>query len=1012
MANELQPLSLLFQNRLFRIPDYQRGYAWLDQQLVDFWDDLVNLQPDRYHYTGLLSLKPLKSKETSDWGEDLWLVENGYKPCHIVDGQQRITTFVILLNEIVNFLRKVDENEGKSDKDITLGYETVEEIVSKYICKKRPPNRVVTTYLFGYEVDNPSAEYMRYKVFEEPYSGNVNETYYTKNLKFAKNFFAENVRNLYEESGGNGLEAVDTLYKKLTQRLMFNLHEIDDDYDVFVAFETMNNRGKKLTNLELLKNRLIYLTTLYDDKLFDEKDKAALRKKVNDAWKEVYFQLGRNENVPLSDDDFLRAHWIIYFRYSRKRGDDYIKFLLSKFSSKGIFEKTPVLVETEPDALISDYVVEAETEDTDSVEADEPETIEVSKLQPKEIEDYVNSLKDMAKYWYDTYFPFESANLTPEEQKRVDRLNRIGIGYFRPLVATIISRRDISVESRIEIFDAIERFIFVAFRMGNFNASFGSSDYYRAAHQIYVKHKNVDELCQEIYDRTTNEMDFASKNFVTRIEKFFSSGNGYYDWNGLRYFFYEYESNLAEKNNIDRFCSWAMFTKSEKDKVSIEHILPQTPTKYYWRNQFRQFNEVEIKTLSGALGNLLPLSQSVNSALQNDSFEDKKHSKTDCRGYENGSHSEIEVSKLDDWTADEIYKRSVKLLEFMQSRWKIQFTDEQIEKLIGLSFVNDGREVPPVLEESQSTLPETENEEASEGETDPHKLQFWTAFVNYAEEHGRCADIAKQKPAGRTYYDVHIGANGYHLFFSIPYGKRIKMGIYTYNVDTYNRLKEKKDQIESEFGEALNWEYSKPTATTRCIVIDEKATVFDVSEQQKVFDWIFDHFDRITSALSRAGEKISLSNDHDSSETRFELRKRYWTYALDKIHEAHGADGSFSNVNPSTDNWINGFFGIGGFYLCCVANFDSVRTEVVFSRSDKEENKAAFDNLIQHKTAIESRLGAELHWNRGDDIKSSKVYIQLDDVSIEREQDWPQMAQFHAEWSKKFYDIIVPYIKL
>ena len=145
MANELQPLSLLFQNRLFRIPDYQRGYAWLQQQLVDFWDDLVNLQTDRYHYTGLLSLKPLKGKETISWGEDLWLVENGYKPCHIVDGQQRITTFVILLNEIVGFVRSLDENKGKSDKEITLGYETVEEIVSKYICRKRPPNGVVTT---------------------------------------------------------------------------------------------------------------------------------------------------------------------------------------------------------------------------------------------------------------------------------------------------------------------------------------------------------------------------------------------------------------------------------------------------------------------------------------------------------------------------------------------------------------------------------------------------------------------------------------------------------------------------------------------------------------------------------------------------------------------------------------------------------------------------------------------------------------------------------------------------
>lgn len=33
MANELQPLSQLVQNKLFRIPDYQRGYAWQQPQL-------------------------------------------------------------------------------------------------------------------------------------------------------------------------------------------------------------------------------------------------------------------------------------------------------------------------------------------------------------------------------------------------------------------------------------------------------------------------------------------------------------------------------------------------------------------------------------------------------------------------------------------------------------------------------------------------------------------------------------------------------------------------------------------------------------------------------------------------------------------------------------------------------------------------------------------------------------------------------------------------------------------
>lgn len=64
--NTLQPLSQIFQNRLFRIPDYQRGYAWLETQLVDFWEDLMNLQPDRNHYTGLLSIKPMPREQIDE----------------------------------------------------------------------------------------------------------------------------------------------------------------------------------------------------------------------------------------------------------------------------------------------------------------------------------------------------------------------------------------------------------------------------------------------------------------------------------------------------------------------------------------------------------------------------------------------------------------------------------------------------------------------------------------------------------------------------------------------------------------------------------------------------------------------------------------------------------------------------------------------------------------------------------------------------------------------------------
>lgn len=92
------------------------------------------------------------------------MVSKGFKPCHIVDGQQRLTTFVILLNEIVEYSRTLEENEDLSDQNIVLGYETLEDVVSKYICQHRPPNKQITTYLFGYEVDNPSSDYLQYRI--------------------------------------------------------------------------------------------------------------------------------------------------------------------------------------------------------------------------------------------------------------------------------------------------------------------------------------------------------------------------------------------------------------------------------------------------------------------------------------------------------------------------------------------------------------------------------------------------------------------------------------------------------------------------------------------------------------------------------------------------------------------------------------------------------------------------------------------------------------------------------
>ncbi len=151
------------------------------------------------------------------------------------------------------------------------------------------------------------------------------------------------------------------------------------------------------------------------------------------------------------------------------------------------------------------------------------------------------------------------------------------------------------------------------------------------------------------------------------------------------------------------------------------------------------------------------------------------------------------------------------------------------------------------------------------------------------------------------------------------------------------------------------------------------------------------------------------TNAEDEAGTRYEVRRKYWAYALVLIKKEHGDEGAFKNVSPSKANWISGYFGVGGIEINCVANIDSARVEVYIKKPTKEENKNIFDELTKHKDDIEKTMGVTLIWNRGDDIKSSKIYYQINDVSIENESDWQKMAMFHAEWSKKLLDVFSPY---
>ncbi|MCK5510101.1 DUF262 domain-containing protein [Candidatus Parcubacteria bacterium] len=184
-SNGLKAIAGIFESNVFRIPDYQRGYSWAKKQLNDFWEDLENLSDGQVHYTGVLTLE--KVKNYSQWENDLWLIDGkGYTPFYIVDGQQRLTTIIILIQAI---LEKLQDDER-------LNYTPKKEIIEKYISQSKDSG-VSKTFIFGYEKDNPSYEFLKTQIFGvESNSNQDTETLYTTNLEFAKDFFAKNIQNL------------------------------------------------------------------------------------------------------------------------------------------------------------------------------------------------------------------------------------------------------------------------------------------------------------------------------------------------------------------------------------------------------------------------------------------------------------------------------------------------------------------------------------------------------------------------------------------------------------------------------------------------------------------------------------------------------------------------------------------------------------------------------------------------------------------------------------------------
>ncbi|WP_198432588.1 GmrSD restriction endonuclease domain-containing protein [Burkholderia ubonensis] len=638
----LQTLSELFSGSSFLIPDYQRGYAWEREQCEDFWKDIELLGENARHYGGQLILD-----STQDRGER----RNTYL---VVDGQQRLTSAIIALRAFVDAtIDSATDEICRFRRDVQALFHFEES------------DSGVRNYKFGYAEQGASQIYLVGGIFADPrYSTSVagERTLYTENLRRAYELFRDRMTTLDES-------ARLAFARKLAERLHFNVFRVDQQFDIHVAFETINNRGKHLSQLELLKNRLIYISTVMAQRPgVDPALGEDLRKEVNRWWSSIYEWLGKDPVRQLDDDEFLSTHWIAYFGYDKSESDA---------MSVKLFDD----VFTVQKAMTGELTADA-------------------------IRRYIRSLGQAATLWHYIHKP--APYLPGETVCWLERIERLRWGSFKPLVLSafqalaagapsILAHPQNSPSSftRIDaLLKQIERFIFMIFYISERRAHTGKADIYRQAHRLGVAAESglADEIVKHLESTirfvgalNDNEGPDGTRNHSLPTDAFHDGksyfdlayfrdtarrrldrDNGYYGWDFTRVVLFEYELSLQGKTRSPKV-GW-----KDASFASVEHIYPQTPDDPSWISRFPFDGRQDRKRRMwmNSLGNLLLLSREVNASLSNRPYAEKK------KTYATGSYSENKVAQDNlVWSRNAVIKRGVELLKFAENRWGFSFAD-------------------------------------------------------------------------------------------------------------------------------------------------------------------------------------------------------------------------------------------------------------------------------------------------------------------------------------------------
>lgn len=213
------------------VPEYQRSYAWTEDEVSQLWADLIdaiaNSRPE--YFIGPIVVKNSPSGENE-----------------LIDGQQRITTMLIILSVLRSIFR--ENGEPKRADLLTTRFFGDEDIVTLQIIDKFKMN------------EENGATYRDF--ISKEVGASLIKTELTKHQKKHSNYLLLNayltMQFLVRKYMGDTFNSARLLsvVALLEEKVKVLVLSVNDEADAYQIFETLNDRGRSLDTLDLLKNHL------------------------------------------------------------------------------------------------------------------------------------------------------------------------------------------------------------------------------------------------------------------------------------------------------------------------------------------------------------------------------------------------------------------------------------------------------------------------------------------------------------------------------------------------------------------------------------------------------------------------------------------------------------------------------------------------------------------------------------------------------------------------------------